>query len=93
MRPFARSGDHVWSQRHRLPYVDGDVPARARRRSEMHAAECPQFGRSIWAIRAPLRLNAPLERSDEIRASAEAFVRVRGEPTKPPAEHATSSEE
>jgi anti-sigma factor RsiW len=85
MRWFTRSGDHDWSQRHLSHYLEGDLPARARRRLERHAAECPECNRGIRAMKALLRLIAR-DRTDEIQAPASVFERVRADPTVSSAE-------
>lgn len=85
MRWFTPSGDHDWSQRHLSHYLEGDLPARARRRLERHAADCPDCNRGIRAMKALLRLIAR-DRTDEIQAPASVFDRVRADATVSSAE-------
>lgn len=86
MSPFPHRDDHEWSQRHLSHYVDGDLRARARRRLERHAAECPDCSRGIRAIKALLRLIPGLDGRGEVRAPAGVFDRVRAEATGPPSD-------
>ena len=86
MRPFTRKDDHEWSQRHLSHYVDGDLRARARRRLERHAAECPECSRGIRAIKALLRLIPGLDGRGEVRAPTSVFDRVRADATASPAD-------
>jgi anti-sigma factor RsiW len=69
--------EHEWAQRHLSDYLDGDLRARARRRLERHAADCPECSRGIRALKALLRLVAGVDEPGEIRAPASAFDRVR----------------
>jgi hypothetical protein len=79
MRLLRREEDHEWSQEHLSHYVEGDLGRRARRRLELHAAECPDCSRGIRALRALLRLiHSASERSVE-RAPASMFDRVRAD--------------
>ena len=79
MRLFRRQGDHEWSQEHLSHYIEGDLGRRARRRLELHAADCPDCSRGIRALRALLRLvHGAGERSGE-RAPASVFDRVRAD--------------
>jgi anti-sigma factor RsiW len=86
VRPFARKDDHEWSQRHLSHYVDGDLRARARRRLERHAAECPECSRGIRAIKALLRLIPGLDGPSEVRAPTSVFDRVRADATVSPSD-------
>lgn len=81
MRWPTRSGDHDFSQRHLSHYLDGDLSARARRRLERHAAECPDCSQGIRAMKALLRLVARIARPDELQAPASVFDRVRADAT------------
>lgn len=76
-----RSGDHRFTQRHLSHYVEGDLSARARRRLERHAAECPDCSRGIRAMKALLRLIARIDRPQELEAPASVFDRVRVDAT------------
>lgn len=77
MRRPRRGDDHAWSQQHLSHYVEGDLSWRARRRLELHAAECPDCSRGIRAVRVLLRLlhgsadrsvtNAPAGIFDHVR--------------------------
>jgi anti-sigma factor RsiW len=78
-RSFTRTGDHEWVQRHVSHYLEGDLTARARRRLERHAAECPECSRGIRAMKGLLRLIARVDRPGEIQAPASVFDRVRAE--------------
>jgi anti-sigma factor RsiW len=75
---FARRDDHDWSQRHLSHYVEGDLAARARRRLERHAAECPECSRAIRAMKALLR-ELPGLGGERPRAPSSAFDRVRAD--------------
>jgi anti-sigma factor RsiW len=81
-----RSGDHDFSQRHLSHYVEGDLSARARRRLERHAAECPDCSQGIRAMKALLRLIARIDRPHELQAPASVFDRVRADAIASPAE-------
>jgi hypothetical protein len=81
IRPFSRAGDHDWSQRHLSHYLEADLTARARRRLERHAAECPDCSRGIRAMKALLGLIARIDRPRDIHAPASVFDRVRAEAT------------
>jgi anti-sigma factor RsiW len=88
IRPFARAGDHDWSQGHLSHYVEGDLTARARRRLERHAAECPDCSRGIRAMKALLGLIARIDTSGDIPAPASPFDRVRADtPSTPESAH------
>jgi hypothetical protein len=78
--PFRRRGDvHAWSQQHLSHFVEGDMSWRARRRLELHAAECPECSLGIRALRALLRLlQGSGERSDA-SVPAGVFDRVRAD--------------
>jgi anti-sigma factor RsiW len=76
MRLFAHRDDHDWSQRHLSHYLEGDLAARARRRLERHASECPECSRAIRAMKALLRQLPGL--GGELRPTTfGAFDRVR----------------
>ena len=79
IRPFTRTDDHDWSQRHLSHYVERDMPPRARRRLERHAAECPDCGRAIRAMNALLRLIARVDPPGEIRTPDTLFSRLHAE--------------
>jgi anti-sigma factor RsiW len=79
VRVFARNDEHGWAQRHLSHYVEGDLRARARRRLERHAAECPECSRGIRAIKALLRLIPGLDGADDVRAPSTVYDRVRAE--------------
>jgi anti-sigma factor RsiW len=84
IRPFARAGDHDWSQGHLSHYVEGDLTARARRRLERHAAECPDCSRGIRAMKALVGLIARIDTPGDIPAPASPFDRVRADATSTP---------
>jgi len=84
IRPFARAGDHDWSQRHLSHYVEGDLTARARRRLERHAADCPDCSRGIRAMKSLLGLIARIDRPGGVHAPASVFDRVRADTTPTP---------
>jgi anti-sigma factor RsiW len=84
IRPFARAGDHDWSQGHLSHYVEGDLTARSRRRLERHAAECPDCSRGIRAMKALLGLIARIDTPGDIPAPASPFDRVRADTTSTP---------
>jgi len=65
-------------------YVDGDLAARARRRLERHAAECPDCGRAVRAMKALLRLIAHVDAPGETPGPDTLFSRVRAEAIDPP---------
>jgi anti-sigma factor RsiW len=79
IRPFTQKDDHDWTQRHLSHYVEGDLAARARRRLERHAAECPDCGRAIRAMKALLRLIARVDAAGEAPTPDVLFSRVRAE--------------
>jgi hypothetical protein len=80
---FIRRADHDWSQSHLSHYLEGDLAARARRRLEHHAAECPDCSRGIRAMKALLTFLARVDDGKESRAPAGAFDRVRAEAMGP----------
>jgi anti-sigma factor RsiW len=79
IRPFTRTDDHDWSQRHLSHYVERDLPAWARRRLERHAAECPDCGRAIRAMKSLLRLIARVDPPGEIHTPDTLFDRLHAE--------------
>jgi hypothetical protein len=80
---FRRQGNHEWSQEHLSHYIEGDLGHRARRRLELHAADCPDCGRGIRALRALLRLVHSAGERDGERAPASIFDRVRADASSP----------
>lgn len=86
MRWPSRSDDHDFSQRHLSHYLDGDLSARARRRLERHAAECPDCSQGIRAMKALLRLIGRIDPPDELQAPVSVFDRVRVAAIASPAE-------
>ncbi|TMK25730.1 MAG: zf-HC2 domain-containing protein [Actinobacteria bacterium] len=80
MIPFrGRRRDHAWSQQHLSHYLDGDLGWRARRRLQLHAAECPDCSLGIRALRALVRLlGSSVERS-AARPPEGTFDRVRAD--------------
>ncbi|HEY2443555.1 MAG TPA: zf-HC2 domain-containing protein [Streptosporangiaceae bacterium] len=81
MSLLRRTDDHQWSQQHLSHYAEGDLPARARRRLDRHAADCVDCGRGIRAMRALLRLIPAVEDGETVRAPAGIFDRIRGTET------------
>jgi anti-sigma factor RsiW len=79
IRPFTRTDEHDWTQRHVSHYVDSDLAARARRRLERHAAGCPECGRAVRAMKALVRLIARVEVPGETPTPDTLFSRVRAE--------------
>ena len=79
--PSRSDDDHQWSQRHLSHYVEGDLAARARRRLERHAAECPECSRGVRAMKALLRMIPRIGGGAEIRAPDRVFDRVRADAT------------
>ena len=79
IRPFTRTDDHGWSQRHLSHYVERDLTSRARRRLERHAAECPDCGRAIRAMKALLRLIARVDPPGTIYTPDTLFSRLHAE--------------
>jgi hypothetical protein len=79
IRLFARRDDHEWSQRHLSHYMEGDLAARARRRLERHASECPDCSRTIRAMKALIRQLLGLSGGERPRAPSGAFDRVRAD--------------
>jgi anti-sigma factor RsiW len=79
IRPFTRTDDHDWTQRHVSHYVESDLAARARRRLERHAAECPECGRAVRAMKTLLRLIAHVDAPGETPGPDTLFSRVRAE--------------
>jgi anti-sigma factor RsiW len=75
--------DHDWTQRHLSHYVEGDLSARARRRLEGHAADCPDCRRGIRAMKAMLRLLPGIDGRGKTRAPAGIFDRVRSDASVP----------
>lgn len=84
IRPFSRKADHDWSQRRLSHYVDGDLAARARRRLERHAAECPECTRGVRAMKALLRLIPGITTDEDVRAPDHVFDRVRADSSASP---------
>jgi hypothetical protein len=81
-----RRDTHAWSQQHLSHYVEGDLSWLARRRLRLHAAECPECGLGLRAVRALLRmLHAPVEQSRE-HAPDSVLNRVRAAATDPRSE-------
>jgi anti-sigma factor RsiW len=78
IRLIAPRDGHDWSQRHLSHYVEGDLAARARRRLERHAAECPECSRAIRAMKALLR-QLPGLGGERPPAPSGAFDRVRAD--------------
>ena len=83
IRRFGRRDDHDWSQRHLSHYVEGDLAARAHRRLERHAAECPECSRGLRAMKALLRLIPGIGGEREISAPDSVFDRVRADASAP----------
>jgi anti-sigma factor RsiW len=73
----SRAADHQWSQQHLSHYVEGDLPARARRRLDRHARDCTDCGRGIRAMRALVYSVQALDGLAGVRAPATIFDRVR----------------
>lgn len=72
-----RRDTHAWSQEHLSHYVEGDLGWFASRRLRLHAAECPECGLGLRALRALLRaLHARGAQSRE-HAPDSIFDRVR----------------
>jgi anti-sigma factor RsiW len=84
---------HEWSQEHLSHYVEGDLSRRARRRLELHAAECPDCGRGIRAVRALLRLMHGASEGSSERAPASVFGRVRADASPSEADEDQAREE
>jgi anti-sigma factor RsiW len=84
MGRFSRTDDHQWSQQHLSHYVEGDLPARARRRLDQHAQGCVDCGRGVRAMRALLRLIPGLAAQESIRAPAGIFDRIRTDGSEGP---------
>jgi anti-sigma factor RsiW len=78
-----RRRDHGWSQRRLSDYVEGDLSSRARRRLELHAADCPDCTRGIRAVRTLLRLMRSLGEGTTARAPVGVFDRVRADANRP----------
>lgn len=72
-----RAGDHQWSQEHLSHYVEGELPARARRRLDRHARDCVDCGRGLRAMRAVVHALQGLDGLAGARAPATIFDRVR----------------
>src|ERR1700730_3880503 len=85
IRPFTRTDDHDWSQRHLSHYVERDLTSRARRRLERHAAECPDCGRAIRAMKALLRLIARVDPPGTIHTPVTLFKRPHADGIDSPA--------
>lgn len=82
MRLLRRGASHEWSQSHLSHYVEDDLSWLARRRLELHAAECPDCSAGIRALRALVRLmHGTHERGSE-RAPDSVFDRVRADATR-----------
>lgn len=76
VRLVGRRDEHAWAQRHLSHYLEGDLRARARRRIERHAADCPECTRGIRALKALLRLLPGVAERGKARAPAGVFDRV-----------------
>jgi anti-sigma factor RsiW len=85
---FRRDDAHEWSQEHLSHYIEGDLSRRARRRLELHAAECPDCSRGIRALRALLRLMHRAGEPSGERVPASIFDRVRADARSGGAGHA-----
>jgi anti-sigma factor RsiW len=72
-----RAGDHQWSQQHLSQYVEGELPARARRRLDRHARDCVDCGLGLRAMRAVVHALRGLDGLAGARAPATIFDRVR----------------
>ena len=59
--------------------MESDLGARARRRLERHAADCPECSRGIRAMKALLRLIPAIAGRGGNPAPTGSFDRVRGE--------------
>ena len=68
--------DHQWSQQHLSHYAEGDLPARARRRLDLHALGCVDCERGLRALRALRRVLAA-DGSVAVRAPASILDRAR----------------
>ncbi len=77
MGEAGRGGDHQWSQQHLSHYVEGELPARARRRLDRHARDCVDCGRGLRAMRAVVHALQGLDGLAGARAPATIFDRVR----------------
>lgn len=72
-----RETEHAWSQEHLSHYVEDNLGWLARRRLELHAAECPDCSLGVRAVRSLIRLLRSAGDGGGERAPESVFDRVR----------------
>jgi predicted anti-sigma-YlaC factor YlaD len=71
--------DHRFTEQHASDYLDGDLPARGRRRIEEHASMCPHCRRMLETLRQTLKGLAALREAQTAGVAASVIERLRAQ--------------